>query len=135
LRCDGLSPQQTQRPHARRVGADQHHDLVGGVRHLDADILVIGLAAVDRFQCGIQGQVIGRAAGLGALDRPLAGGWPAQEAALKANAIRYEGHLWPNSVHGFFNDATPERYNKTMEPAAWTRTIEGFNQYVRDAPA
>src|SRR5580700_1253831 len=48
----------------------------------------------------------------GALDKPAVDGWPAQEAALKKNNIRYEGHIYPNAVHGFFNDATPERYNK-----------------------
>ena len=67
----------------------------------------------------------------GALDMALANGYPAQEAELKKNGVRYEGHLWPNSVHGFFNDATPERYNKTTAPQAWARTIEWFNQYVR----
>jgi len=38
-----------------------------------------------------------------------------------------------DSVHGFFNDATPERYNKVSAEQAWTRTIEWFNQYVRGA--
>jgi carboxymethylenebutenolidase len=69
----------------------------------------------------------------GALDKGLAGGYPAQEAALKTAGVRYEGHLWPNSVHGFFNDATPERYNKVTAPQAWARTIEWFNQYARTA--
>src|SRR5215471_10511546 len=67
-----------------------------------------------------------------ALDKNLAGAYPAQEAELKKNNIRYEGHVYPNSVHGFFNDATPERYNKDAAQQAWTRTIEWFNQYVRD---
>jgi carboxymethylenebutenolidase len=67
----------------------------------------------------------------GALDKGLAGGYPAQEAELKKNNVRYEGHLWPDSVHGFFNDATPERYNKVTAPQAWARTIEWFNQYAR----
>ena len=71
----------------------------------------------------------------GALDKAAVEGWPAQEAALKKNNIRYEGHIWPNSVHGFFNDATPERYNKVTAQQAWTRTIEWFNQYVRGTPA
>jgi len=69
----------------------------------------------------------------GALDKNLSGGYPAQEAELKKNNIRYEGHLWPESVHGFFNDATPERYNKVTAPQAWARTIEWFNQYARGA--
>jgi carboxymethylenebutenolidase len=67
----------------------------------------------------------------GSLDKNAVDGWPAQEASLKANHITYEGHIWPNSVHGFFNDATPERYNQETAEAAWKRTIEWFNQYVR----
>ena len=67
----------------------------------------------------------------GALDKTLSEAYPAQEAELKKNNIRYEGHIYPNSVHGFFNDATPERYNKVAAEQAWTRTIEWFNQYVR----
>jgi carboxymethylenebutenolidase len=69
----------------------------------------------------------------GALDKTLAEAYPAQEAELKKNKIRYEGHVYPNSVHGFFNDATPERYNKAAAEQAWTRTLEWFNQYVRGA--
>ncbi len=69
----------------------------------------------------------------GALDKALAGGYPAQEAELKKNNIRHEGHLYANAVHGFFNDATPERYNKVAAAQAWTRTIEWFDQYVKNA--
>jgi len=32
-----------------------------------------------------------------------------------------EGQLYPDSVHGFFNDATPERYNQVTAEEAWTR--------------
>jgi carboxymethylenebutenolidase len=71
----------------------------------------------------------------GALDKALAAGYPAQEAELKKNNVRYEGHLYPNSVHGFFNDATPERYNKATAEEAWSRTIGWFNQYVRTTAA
>lgn len=67
----------------------------------------------------------------GSLDAALVKAWPAYEAELKKNRVPYEGHLWPSSVHGFFNDATPERYNKITAPQAWTRTIEWFNQYAR----
>jgi carboxymethylenebutenolidase len=69
----------------------------------------------------------------GGLDKTLSGAYPAQETELKKNNIRYEGHIYPDSVHGFFNDATPERYNKVTAQQAWTRTIEWFNQYVRAA--
>lgn len=69
----------------------------------------------------------------GALDKRLADAYPAQVADLKKNKIVHEGHLYPDSVHGFFNDATPERYNRTAAQQAWTRTIGWFNQYARDA--
>ena len=69
----------------------------------------------------------------GGLDKALSAAYPAQEAELKKNKVRYEGHIYPDSVHGFFNDATPERYNKVTAQQSWTRTIEWFNQYVRDA--
>jgi len=69
----------------------------------------------------------------GALDKRLVEAYPAQEADLKKNNIKYEGHIHPNSVHGFFNDATPERYNKAEATLAWTRTIEWFNENTRAA--
>lgn len=67
----------------------------------------------------------------GGLDTALVNAWPAYEAELKKNNVPNEGRIWPNSVHGFFNDATPERYNKVTAPQAWARTIEWFNQYAR----
>ena len=69
----------------------------------------------------------------GALDANAVKGWPAQEATLKSNNVRYEGHIYPNSVHGFFNDATPERYNKATATEAWGRMIDWFNKYARTA--
>lgn len=66
-----------------------------------------------------------------ALDQRLASGWPQQEADMQAAGLTYEGYIYPDSVHGFFNDATPERYNKTSAELAWTRTIDWFNRYVR----
>jgi carboxymethylenebutenolidase len=67
----------------------------------------------------------------GGLDKALAEGYPAQAAILKNANITFEGHVYPNSVHGFFNDATPERYNRAAAEQAWTRTIQWFNQYAR----
>jgi len=69
----------------------------------------------------------------GALDTALANAYPAFEAEMKKNNIPHEGHIYPGSVHGFFNDATPERYNKAAAEQAWKRTIEWFNQYMRAA--
>jgi carboxymethylenebutenolidase len=67
----------------------------------------------------------------GGLDKALAEGYPAQAAILKNANVTFEGHVYPNSVHGFFNDATPERYNRVAAEQAWSRTIEWFNKYAR----
>jgi carboxymethylenebutenolidase len=69
----------------------------------------------------------------GGLDAALVKAYPAYEAAMKQNNVTYEGHIYPNSVHGFFNDATPERYNKAAAEEAWSRTIAWFNKYARVA--
>ena len=69
----------------------------------------------------------------GALDTRLVEAYPAYEAAMQANNVTHEGHIYPDSVHGFFNEATPERYNKATAEEAWTRTIAWFNRYTREA--
>jgi carboxymethylenebutenolidase len=71
----------------------------------------------------------------GALDTRLAEAYPAQIAELERHGVTHEGHLWPDSVHGFFNDATPERYNPTTAAQAWERTLAWFNAHTRAAPA
>jgi len=67
----------------------------------------------------------------GSEDKRLMDAWPEYEAALKAAHVTYEGHIYPNAVHGFNNDATPQRYNKAAADEAWKRTIAWFNKYVR----
>jgi carboxymethylenebutenolidase len=67
----------------------------------------------------------------GALDARLVAAWPAYETALKAAGVTYQGHIYPNAVHGFNCDATPERYNKAAADLAWQRTIDWFDKYVR----
>jgi carboxymethylenebutenolidase len=67
----------------------------------------------------------------GALDTRLASTWPAYDMALKAAEVPHEGYIYPDAVHGFNCDATPERYNKAAADLAWERTINWFNKYVR----
>jgi carboxymethylenebutenolidase len=67
----------------------------------------------------------------GALDTRLAATWPAYDAALKEANVPHEGHIYPDAVHGFNCDATPERYNKAAADLAWQRTTGWFNKYVR----
>jgi carboxymethylenebutenolidase len=59
-------------------------------------------------------------------DDALNAGWPAWEEALKANKVRYEMHMYPNTEHGFHNDTTP-RYDEAAPPKlAWSRTLAFF---------
>jgi carboxymethylenebutenolidase len=67
----------------------------------------------------------------GALDTRLAATWPGYDSALKAANVPHEGYIYPDAVHGFNCDATPERYNKAAADLAWQRTIDWFNKYVR----
>jgi len=66
----------------------------------------------------------------GALDTRLAATWPAYDKALTAINVPHEGYIYPDAVHGFNCDATPERYNKAAADLAWQRTIVWFNKYV-----
>src|SRR3984957_15496221 len=71
----------------------------------------------------------------GELDTRLASTWPAYNTALNAVGVPHEGYIYPNAVHGFNCDATPERYNKAAAELAWSRTIGWFNKYVATPPA
>jgi carboxymethylenebutenolidase len=64
------------------------------------------------------------------LDTRVNEGWPAYEAALKANNKEYTAHIYPNTNHGFHNDTTP-RYDKTAAELAWTRTVDFFKQKLK----
>jgi carboxymethylenebutenolidase len=61
------------------------------------------------------------------LDTRVNAGWPAYEAALKANGKEYQAFIYPNVNHGFHNDTTP-RYDKPAAELAWKRTIDFFKQ-------
>ena len=57
-----------------------------------------------------------------ALDERINAGWPAFEAALKANGVKYQMYMYPGTDHGFHNDTTP-RYDEAAAKLAWSRTI------------
>jgi carboxymethylenebutenolidase len=64
------------------------------------------------------------------LDTRVNEGWPAYEAALKANHKEYTAYIYPDVNHGFNNDTTP-RYDKAAAELAWTRTIDFFNKFLK----
>ncbi|MCJ8167557.1 dienelactone hydrolase family protein [Pontibacter sp. E15-1] len=61
------------------------------------------------------------------LDTRVNEGWPAYEAALKANGKAYTAYMYANANHGFHNDTTP-RYDKPAAELAWRRTIDFFKE-------
>jgi carboxymethylenebutenolidase len=63
-------------------------------------------------------------------DERINAGWPAYEAALKANHVTYTVHKYPGTQHGFNNDTTP-RYDEAAAKLAWQRTVEFFNKQLR----
>ena len=67
----------------------------------------------------------------GGEDKRLVDAWPEYDAAMKAAGVRHEGYIYPGAVHGFNNDATPQRYNKAASEQAWQRTVAWFNKFVR----
>ena len=69
----------------------------------------------------------------GGLDERLIKGWPAYEAALKANGKNYTAHIYENAQHAFHNDTDGPRYHKPSAELSWKRTIEFFNKYLRQS--
>jgi carboxymethylenebutenolidase len=67
----------------------------------------------------------------GGEDTRLVQAWPAYDAALTAAKVPHEGHVYPGAVHGFNNDATPQRYNKAAADESWKLTVAWFNKYLR----
>jgi len=64
------------------------------------------------------------------LDTRVNEGWPAYEAALKANNKAYTVYIYPNVNHGFNNDTTP-RYDKAAAELAWQRTVDFFKEKLK----
>jgi carboxymethylenebutenolidase len=64
------------------------------------------------------------------MDDRINAGWPAYEAALKANKVNYQAFIYEGTMHGFNNDTTP-RFDEKAAKLAWQRTVDWFNKYVR----
>ncbi len=64
------------------------------------------------------------------LDERINAGWPAYEAALRANDKTYTMHMYEGANHGFHNDTTP-RYDEAAATLAWQRTVDFFNRTLR----
>jgi carboxymethylenebutenolidase len=60
-------------------------------------------------------------------DERILAGWPAYEAALKANHVDYQHFVYADAQHGFNNDTTP-RFDEAAAKLAWERTVAFFKQ-------
>ena len=63
------------------------------------------------------------------LDQRVNAGWPAYEAALKANGKNYTAYMYEGANHGFHNDTTP-RYDEEAATLAWQRTLDFFKEHL-----
>jgi carboxymethylenebutenolidase len=66
---------------------------------------------------------------LAASDERINAMYPEYEAALKANNVPHEKHVYEGTQHGFHNNSTP-RYNEAAANLAWDRTIAFFKQHL-----
>ncbi|MCP5152715.1 MAG: dienelactone hydrolase family protein [Ectothiorhodospiraceae bacterium] len=53
--------------------------------------------------------------------------WPDYKAALEANGVSYEMHMYAGTRHGFHNNSTP-RYDEAAAKLAWDRTVAFFKK-------
>lgn len=63
-------------------------------------------------------------------DERILAGWPAYEAALRANKVAYSHYLYAGTQHGFHNDTTP-RYAEAAAKLAWSRMMEFFRAHLK----
>lgn len=67
------------------------------------------------------------------LDSRINAGWPAFEAALKANHVDYTMYMYAGANHGFHNNSTP-RYDEKAADLAWDRTLAFFQEHLVPPP-
>jgi carboxymethylenebutenolidase len=63
------------------------------------------------------------------LDKRLLSTWPAYEASLKQYSVKYEGYVYPNVNHAFFNDSGA-RYDDAAAKLSWERTLTFLRKYL-----
>jgi carboxymethylenebutenolidase len=66
---------------------------------------------------------------LAATDERINAMYREYEAALKANNVPYEKHVYEGTQHGFHNNSTP-RYNEAAANLAWERTVAFFKRHL-----
>jgi carboxymethylenebutenolidase len=65
-------------------------------------------------------------------DQRINQGIPAIESAMQDHGKIYEKVIYPDTEHAFHNDTGP-RYNPEAAQDAWSRTLDWFDRYLREA--
>ncbi len=95
-------------------------------KELDAGVPFYGTPAAQELRKNIKAPLLIQLAGL---DKRVNATWPDYEKDLKAHAVKYTLHKYPDVNHGFHNDSTA-RYNKEAAELAWTRTLAFFSKHL-----
>ena len=62
-------------------------------------------------------------------DERINGMWPEYQAALEANGVDHQMHIYEGTNHGFHNNSTP-RYVEAAADLAWSRTVAFFQEHL-----
>ena len=95
---------------------------------LDAGVPFYGVSAASEDVSKIEASLMVIYAGT---DPRINAMWPEYEAALRANGVTYEMHMFEGTLHGFHNNSTP-RYNEAAAALAWNRTIGFFRAHLSE---
>ncbi len=93
---------------------------------LDAGVPFYGAAVSADDVASIEAAIMINYAGTDARINAM---WPDYEAALQANDVSYQMHMYEGTLHGFHNNSTP-RYNKPAADLAWNRTVGFFREHL-----
>jgi len=65
-------------------------------------------------------------------DQRINSGIPAFEEALKEAGVEYKLYMYEGAGHAFNNDTNESRYHKQAAELAWQRTIDFFNEKLKE---
>lgn len=97
---------------------------------LDAGVPFYGTPAAEELRQNVKGPLLIHFAGN---DERVNNTWPEYEKVLKENGAEYTAYTYEGVNHGFHNDSTG-RYSEEEAELAWSRTIEFFNQHLKEVP-
>lgn len=94
---------------------------------VDAAVLFYGRALtaeqVDRVKCPLMLHYAGS-------DPRVNASIPEFRKTLDAHGVAYSLNMYPETGHGFHNDASQPRYNEAAATLAWRRTMAFFNNFL-----